>query len=147
MTPVEFFIVRDTFETGADNREGFALGQMYLETELVCQTVEDEDRHMEDGNGKLYGKTAMPTGRYELELYNSPKHGWVPLFKNVPGFTFTEIHKANHAEELLGCVAVGTRRTDMGVENCAPALALIVAEMRQAKIEDRKVFCTIRRKT
>jgi len=87
----------------------------------------------------------MPTGRYELTLYNSPKHGTVPLFNDVPGFSYCEMHKANHAEELLGCVAVGDERTSDGVRDCTPALARIVAEMRAAKIDGRKVFCTISR--
>ena len=146
MTPVEYLIVRDTFHA-ADEHEGYALGQLFHvgDSERVCYTLEDQDRHLEDGNGKVYGKSAMPTGRYELVLYNSPKHGNVPLFRNVPGFSYCEIHKANHAEELLGCVAVGDERTSDGVCNCGPALARIVAEMYQAQIEQRQVFCTISR--
>jgi hypothetical protein len=149
MTPIEYRIVRDTFKVATEGREGYTLGQLFQagDSERICYTLEDQDRHLEDGNGKLYGKTAMPLGRFELELYNSPKHGTVPLFQRVPGFSFTEMHRANHAEELLGCVAVGDERTSDGVCKCQPALNRVVAEMRQAKEDGRQVFCTISRQS
>lgn len=51
----------------------------------------------------------IPTGTYEIELYNSPKHGKnTPQLKNVPGRSNIQIHVANFADELLGCIAPGT---------------------------------------
>ncbi|MFZ4537161.1 MAG: DUF5675 family protein [Propionivibrio sp.] len=145
--PAEWVLVREIFSEPRNGREGFTLGRLYFSEgdEQVCFTLEDQDRHLEDGNGKMYGRTAIPTGRYELTMYNSPKHGRVPLFHGVDGYSYVEIHKANHAEELLGCVAVGAWRTLDGVSGCAGVLADIVAEMGKARIAAKKVFITVKR--
>lgn len=147
MEPLELRIVRRVLTPETESEEGFSLGRLFNGETPVCYTVEDQDRRLEEGNGKLYGRTAMPLGRYELVLYNSPKHGTVPLFKGVPGFTYTEIHKANWAKELLGCVGVGMSPTATGVANCPPALRAVVELMREAQIAERRVFCTIERAT
>lgn len=145
MRSLELSIVRQINSVGVQGAEGFCLGRLYVDDIYYAYTLEDEDRRLEEGGEKVYGKSAMPLGRFEIELYNSPKHGLVPLFLNVPGFTYTEIHKANVAKELLGCVAVGRVRTDNGVATCAPALARIVDAIQHAEDEGRKVYCTISR--
>jgi hypothetical protein len=51
---------------------------------------------------------AIPSGSYKIALYPSPS--WrriMPLLENVPGRTYIEIHPANLASELKGCIAVG----------------------------------------
>ncbi len=147
-TPAEWKLVREVYGEPRNGREGYTLGRLYFKAdgEQVCFTVEDQDRHIEDDPlAKQYGKTAIPTGRYELKLYDSPKHGKVPLFHDIPGYSYVEIHKANHAEELLGCIAVGAWRTIDGVSGCAGVLAEIVAEMGRARIAGRKVFITVER--
>lgn len=133
-------LIRDTFEVEKDGREGFTLGVLYEGTRKICFTLEDQDRKLEEGNGKVYGKSAIPLGEYELELYNSPKHGMVPLLKNVPGFKYVEIHKANKAEELLGCIAVGAIRLPTGVQMCATPLQEIVELMLKAKGKEKVVL-------
>lgn len=145
MTPLEFLIVRDTNAPSVNEKEGYCLGKVYGDNLYLGETLEDEDRRLEEGNAKVYGRTAMPIGRYELTLYNSPKHGVVPLFHDVPNFTYTEMHGANHSSQLLGCTAVGKLRTSDGVANCAPVLKRIVEMMQTAEDEGRKCFCTIRR--
>lgn len=144
----EFKIVREVLMPARNGREGYSLGRFYFnagQDDPKIFTIEDEDRYLEEGHAKIYSTSAIPLGRYELELYNSPKFGWVPLFKDVPGFSYIEIHGANNAEQLLGCIAVGEHRTIDGVAGCRGVLALIVATMRAAKAGGRKVFCTIER--
>lgn len=52
--------------------------------------------------------SCVPEGVYDLVPYMSPKHGatWV---LSAPGFerTFCELHAANWAEQLEGCIAFG----------------------------------------
>lgn len=145
MTPVEFLLVRDLNHPSVDETEGFCLGKIYGENIYLGESLEDEDRRLEEGNEKVYGRTAMPTGRFELVLYDSPKHGLVPLFVGVPKFSYTEIHGANNAKQLLGCVAVGTVRTSDGVADCKKVVNRIIEIMQRAKDEGRKCFCTIKR--
>ena len=145
---LEFTIVRELCAPGYDGKEGFTLGQIFrdLNEPRIGFTLEDEDRGLESGGEKIYGKTAMPLGRYRMTLYQSPKHGLVPLFNDVPGFTYTEIHGANRAEQLLGCVAVGQNRTADGVQGCAQTVSRIVSMMLEASASGRESFCTILRK-
>ena len=59
---------------------------------------------------KVWGKTAIPAGRYEMGIYNSPKFKReVPILKEVDDFTFIEIHSLNTADQTDGCIGVGTR--------------------------------------
>lgn len=52
---------------------------------------------------------AIPTGTYEIVLYKSPKFKIdVLLLKNVPNRSFIEIHPANKANQLEGCIAPNT---------------------------------------
>lgn len=132
--PVEWFLVRENAMPARNGREGFTLGEIrygVFDSTRICHTVEDEDRHLEDGNGKIYGKSAIPTGRYRLCVYPSPKHGTCILLFDVPGFKYAEIHAANHAEELRGCIACGYERLLDGVRNCQPALIGLIAELRR----------------
>jgi hypothetical protein len=52
--------------------------------------------------------SCIPPGRYEFSRYISPKHGSVWKANNVPNRTFIEIHPANLADELEGCIGVGS---------------------------------------
>ena len=141
---MEILVERDAFSPARDGQEGFTQGKLYINGRYHCETVEDEDRHLENGNGKIYGKTAIPRGRYEVDLYNSPKHGTVPLLKDVPGFKYIEIHKANRAEDLQGCIGVGAERFQYGVRNCAYVLTLLVQAVREARFNQEKVYITVR---
>lgn len=51
--------------------------------------------------------SCIPNGVYQVEQFTSPKHGDVWKVMNVPGRTNIEIHPANLASELLGCIGVG----------------------------------------
>lgn len=145
MKPLEIEIVREVFGPPLGLREGFTLGRIFVDGVFYGYTVEDQDRYLEVGGTKVFGKTAMPAGRYLITLYNSPKHGLVPLFNDVPQFSYTEIHRANTAEELQGCVAVGKARTATGVANCAAVLQRLVDAIQIAEDEGRACYCTIRR--
>lgn len=58
---------------------------------------------------KIYGKTAIPQGKYRLTPYPSPKHRMtVPLLHDVPGFDMIEIHKGNTCKDTQGCILIGT---------------------------------------
>jgi len=57
---------------------------------------------------KIPGRTAIPEGRYELELVTSPKFGPKTLsLIGVPGFKYVRIHAGNTADDTEGCLLVG----------------------------------------
>tara|TARA_R110000823_G_scaffold244956_1_gene369168 strand:- start:793 stop:1218 length:426 start_codon:yes stop_codon:yes gene_type:complete len=52
--------------------------------------------------------SCIPEGFYYLERYDSPTHGdgtW--QFINVPARTFCQIHVANYASDVSGCIGLG----------------------------------------
>lgn len=49
----------------------------------------------------------IPVGTYDVEKFNSPKHGDIWMLQDVPGRTAIEFHPANNINDLLGCIGVG----------------------------------------
>jgi hypothetical protein len=110
-----------------------SIGDLFMpDMTFLCNTIEDTIRNRDKNlNGflekseKVYGETAIPAGRYEIRLLNSPKFNrpmpylisdWVTkeglelegqeyLFKNVM------IHWANWAKDIQGCIGVGRNPT------------------------------------
>ena len=70
-------------------------------------------------------ESCIPEGEYRMERYDSPTFGdrtWQVL--GAPGRTFIAIHAANYANQLAGCIALGTGlyRNMEGVENSRTAV-------------------------
>ena len=85
-------------------------GKLYIDDVQECYTVEDTDRHLEDGvNTKVYGTTAIPRGEYNISISFSHKFQKNLIFINeVPNFTGVRIHSGNSSEDTHGCIIVGS---------------------------------------
>ena len=105
-------------------KDTYTIGKISIDGKPFADTVEDRDRGLSDSMSlakiaslKVYGKTAIPTGTYELQMTNSPKfakrawakkyNGKVIQIMNVKGFSGVRIHPLNSAEDSLGCIGVG----------------------------------------
>ena len=97
----------------------------------------------------LAGHSCVPFGTYNLIPYNSPKHGPTWCLDNpslniygqssVPpnGRSFCEIHSANWAEQLEGCIALGldnqpmfdpiSGKAEASIENSKDAVAQLLS--------------------
>lgn len=102
---------RDTFTPNT------SIGNLYVDDNLFCSTLEDFDRQMESLEDfqrswvKVYGKTAIPRGTYKVILSTSGRFGEnCPEILNVPGFTYIRIHPLNRENETEGCIGVGYTR-------------------------------------
>lgn len=109
----------------------YTIGSLYIDDEFFCDTLEDVDRGISDKMSeaeviryKIYGKTAIPTGRYRVSLdtvsqkfktrvWALPYGGKLPRLLNVKGFDGVLIHVGNTPEDTLGCILVG-RNTVVG---------------------------------
>lgn len=96
--------------TTPDYTEGILL----INDQKECETLEDHNRDQnEDGKleePKIYGKTAIPAGTYEVEITFSNKFNkYMIQILNVPGFEGIRIHSGKDAEDTLGCILVGKR--------------------------------------
>jgi hypothetical protein len=105
-------------------KETYTIGAVYIDGVRFSESIEDKDRGLSDKmteleikNKKVYGKTAIPTGTYEVKLTYSAKFaskawgkkygGKVPQIMNVKGFSGIRIHPLNTAEQSLGCPGFG----------------------------------------
>ena len=82
------------------------IGELWVNDTHLCDTLEDRVRP--EGE-KIYGKTAIPEGTYEMVLSYSPRFKKIlPEILNVPNFTGIRIHCGNSSADSSGCVLVGT---------------------------------------
>lgn len=102
--PVELTLTRKPSDALA------TLGHLDVDGKPFCYTLEDPVRDLGSyGEGKIYGKTAIPPGRYGIGITYSPKFKKrMVLVKDVPYFTGIRIHSGNDAEDTLGCILVGS---------------------------------------
>lgn len=87
----------------------YTVGRMYVNGIFFSNTLEDAVRDIaDDGTGKVYGKTAIPAGRYKVVYCYSPKFKRrMPRLLDVPHFDGILIHAGNTAADTLGCILVG----------------------------------------
>ena len=96
-------------------KSAYTIGRMYVDGMFFCNTLEDKCRGLDDSMDideilkiKVYGKTAIPTGKYDVKYVLSPKFGRkMPRLQNVKGFEGILIHALNKPEETEGCIGVG----------------------------------------
>ena len=98
-------------------REDYTIGRLYVDGEYFCDTLEDKVRDL-TRETKVYGKTAIPEGTYEVTLrVQSPRFsqkkqydfckGYLTRLLGVPSFEGVLIHVGNTAADTEGCILVG----------------------------------------
>ena len=95
--------------------ETYTIGHLYIDDVYFCDTVEDAVREIKpDGEGKIFGQTAIPHGTYKVILSMSAKFKRIlPSILDVPHFTGIRIHSGNTAKDSHGCILVG-KNTEKG---------------------------------
>ena len=107
-------------------KDTYTIGNLYVNGKLFCNTLEDKDRGIKKSDSlstikskKVYGETAIPTGKYTVVLnITSPKYsavkwywnlckGMMPRLLNVPGFEGILMHPGNNPFDTYGCILVG----------------------------------------
>lgn len=81
--------------------------------------------------------SCIPEGSYTFDNYESPKHGQVWMAQNVPNRSNIEIHNANFASQLLGCIGVGN---SFGSINLTPAVLNSVNTLNKLRAELPSTF-------
>jgi len=106
----------------------YTIGEWSVEGMPFCQSLEDTDRGLTKDMSlaqikkiKVYGKTCIPYGRYEIRLTQSPKlsskpyskefNGLVPELIDVPGYSGIRMHPGNSSADTDGCLLPGENRT------------------------------------
>lgn len=79
------------------------IGELTIDGVHQCFTLEDKVREK-----KIFGKTAIPPGRYEVTVsFSNHFQKKLPLLMNVPNFEGVRIHSGNTAKDTEGCILVG----------------------------------------
>lgn len=105
----------------------YTIGKLFINGEYFCDTLEDADRGLANAMptsqiqaAKRKGTTAIPTGRYLMELTVSPRFGrTLPILIGVKGFDGIRIHRGNTHEDTDGCILVGENKAVGKVLNSA----------------------------
>lgn len=117
------------------------IGELYVDGEHIADTLEDRVRP--EGE-KVYGKTAISEGTYEVKLTYSPRFKKIlPEILNVPNFSGIRIHSLNKAEESEGCIGVGewNGKDTNWISNSRKAFEKLMSLLQKA--EDKKESITI----
>lgn len=92
----------------------FTKGSLYINDKFFCNTLEDTDRKMElNIKSKVYGKTAIGRGQYQVIISKSKRFGKDLLeVLRVDGFEGIRIHAGNTSKHTEGCILVGEAKED-----------------------------------
>lgn len=122
----------------------------------LCDTLEDEDR-LTRGEKKVYGKTAIPLGDYEVKLTFSTRFSskafyrecrtMLPLLCNVPQFEGVRIHVGNTPADTEGCVLVGENKAVGQVLNSKATYRRILPLIQKAIGNGETVILHVTRMT
>lgn len=129
-------LIRDIF---TDNE---TLGKIRINGKFFCYSLEDTTRDIDDK--KVYGKTAIPTGTYVVQLtYSNRFKRIMPLLLNVPGFAGVRIHAGNSHVDTEGCILVGYARTQTTISTSRAAYGDLMTRMRRAIQNNENISITI----
>lgn len=131
-------------------KENYTIGELYIDNVFFSNTLEDTDRGMRQDAAyaankrlKVPGKTAIPTGRYQLTLgVQSPRfklkaayqfcNGYLPRLLNVPCFDGVLIHIGNYPEDTEGCILVGRNTVKGAVMESTETFKKLYSKLKSA---------------
>ena len=92
--------------------EDRTLGYLYMDGRYFCDTLEPAVRKYDEGEKKVYGKSAIPAGTYEIERkYSASFRREKYYLKKVPMFEGIMFHEGNDPGDTKGCILLGDRLT------------------------------------
>lgn len=146
-------------------RDTYTIGRLSVDNHYFCDTLEDKVRdYNKDGDlndpneQKIYGKTAIPYGRYKITLdVVSPKFskykfyievcgGKIPRLLKVQHFDGILIHVADGykgADLLQGCIGVGRNLIKGGLLYGKETFAKLYQKLEKADSNNEEIWITI----
>jgi len=132
-------------------RPGYTIGKLYIDNVYFCDTLEDQTRDLnmdgdldDEGEGKVFGETSIPYGRYHVEVTWSPKFKrLLPVVLGVYGFIGIRIHRGRWASHTQGCILVGENKIKGGLINSADYEIALTKRLHAEQISKRKIYINI----
>lgn len=144
-------------------KEKYTIGRLYINDQLFCNTLEDADRGLTQDmslakiiSKKIYGKTAIPAGTYNITLnVRSPKFskynfyketcdGYLPRLLDVPGFSGILIHVGSDESNTSGCILIGYNTIKGKLTDGKKAFAKLYEKMQEACDKGEEIIITIK---
>jgi hypothetical protein len=88
------------------------LGELTVYKDRVKPVFECVTMELEEDKNAVRDD-CIPTGLYNVKRRYSNKYGWHFHILDVPNRTLILIHEANYSYQLLGCIGVGEKITDI----------------------------------
>lgn len=130
---MELTLTRTTFT------EDSTIGELEVNGAFECFTLEDKVRPV-----KIAGKTAIPAGRYEVVVNESPRFKvLMPLLLNVPNYVGVRIHTGNRAAHTEGCILVGQKAGTNRIDSSKPAYEALFKKIYDAQKRGEKIWIEI----
>ena len=145
-----------------EKEANYTIGDLFVNGILFSQTLEDKDRGLtqdmpleEIKAKKIYGKTAIPTGTYEIDMntvspkfkdrsWAKPYGGKLPRLIGVKGFDGVLCHPGNTSESTSGCLLVGKNSIKgMVTDSTRTFHALMSKFLLPAKVQGEHITITI----
>ena len=113
--------------------ENKTIGELLVNNKKFCDTLEDKVRlswsllpFRQLLGIKIWGKTAIPEGRYEIVItYSERFKRRLPLLLKVPQFESIRIHGGNTELDTEGCLLIGKLDTKTNTIYGAKSLGLL----------------------
>lgn len=114
-----------------------------------CYGCEDTTRA--PGAPKIFGKTAIPLGTYEVIINKSERFSklaghdvFMPLLVGVPGFEGVRIHPGNTEVDTEGCLLPGMTYDEKGVYHSQDAYHRLLPKIQAAWDIKEKIYIEVR---
>lgn len=95
-------------------KSNYTIGNLFINGKFYCNIIEDVVRDINKngtfdcGELKISGHTAIPYGKYGIQVTYSPKFKRkLPLLLNVKHFEGIRIHRGNTEKDSSGCLIPG----------------------------------------
>lgn len=136
--------------TRTERTEESTIGHLHISGVHECFILEDKDRGLKQDmelntikSLKVYGKTCIPSGRYEVAItFSNRFKKYLPLLLNVPGFEGIRIHPGNVAANTEGCLLPGDAKQINMVTNSRVAFNRLFSKMKAVEKKE-KIFIEI----
>lgn len=132
-------------------KESYTIGRLFIDGQFVCNTLEPKDRGLDQQMSvgdirmcKVRGLTAIPLGRYKVEMSWSVKFKERrPFLIDVPCYTGVMIHEGNTVRSTMGCILVGMNTVKGCVMESKRYLAVIMKKICEAGERGEEIQLTI----